>query len=58
LTNGRVKNSSIDVLEITVDHCSNGSKSTQSAIFDLVGTIPLTAHGIGFSSGVPIDLYI
>jgi uncharacterized protein (UPF0276 family) len=47
-----------DVLEITVDHCLNGGKSTQSAIFDLVGTIPLTAHGIGLSIGtdVPIDL--
>jgi uncharacterized protein (UPF0276 family) len=47
-----------DVLEITVDHCLNGSKSTQSAIFDLVGAIPLTAHGIGLSIGtdVPIDL--
>ncbi len=47
-----------DVLEITVDHCLHGSKSTKSAIFDLVGTIPLTAHGIGLSIGtdVPIDL--
>jgi uncharacterized protein (UPF0276 family) len=47
-----------DVLEITVDHCLDGSKSTQSAIFGLVGTIPLTAHGIGLSIGtdVPIDL--
>ena len=47
-----------DVLEITVDHCLNGSKRTQSAIFDLVGAIPLTAHGIGLSIGtdVPIDL--
>jgi uncharacterized protein (UPF0276 family) len=47
-----------DVLEITVDHCLNGSKSTRSAILDLVGTIPLTAHGIGLSIGtdVPIDL--
>ena len=47
-----------DVLEITVDHCLDGSKSTQSAIFDLVGAIPLTAHGLGLSIGtdVPIDL--
>ncbi len=47
-----------DLLEITVDHCLHGSKSTRSAIFDLVGTIPLTAHGIGLSIGtdVPIDL--
>ena len=36
-----------DVLEITVDHCLNDRKSTQSAIFDLVVTIPLTEHGIG-----------
>jgi hypothetical protein len=47
-----------DVLEITVDHCINGSKSTELAIFDLVGRIPLTAHGIGLSIGtdVPLDL--
>jgi uncharacterized protein (UPF0276 family) len=47
-----------DVLEITVDHCMGGSKSVASAIFDLVGRIPLTAHGIGLSIGtdVPLDL--
>jgi len=47
-----------DVLEITVDHCIGGSKSTHSAIFDLVGSIPLLAHGIGLSIGtdVPLDL--
>jgi len=47
-----------DVLEITVDHCIGGSKSTQSAIFDLVGRIPLLAHGIGLSIGTdaPLDL--
>jgi uncharacterized protein len=47
-----------DVLEITVDHCISGSNSTQSAIFDLVGRIPLLAHGIGLSIGtdVPLDL--
>jgi uncharacterized protein (UPF0276 family) len=47
-----------DVLEITVDHCIDGSKSTERAIFDLVGRIPLTAHGIGLSIGtdVPLDL--
>src|SRR6266481_5527130 len=47
-----------DVLEITVDHCIHGSKLLQSAIFDLVGRIPLTAHGIGLSIGtdVPLDL--
>jgi uncharacterized protein len=47
-----------DVLEITVDHCINGNKAVESAIFDLVGQIPLTAHGIGLSIGtdVPLDL--
>ena len=47
-----------DVLEITVDHCIGGSKSTHSAIFDLVGTVPLLAHGIGLSIGtdIPLDL--
>jgi uncharacterized protein (UPF0276 family) len=46
-----------DVLEITVDHCIGGGKSVQSAIFDLVGQIPLLAHGIGLSIGtdVPLD---
>ena len=47
-----------DILEITVDHCIGGGKSVQSAIFDLVGKIPLLAHGIGLSIGtdVPLDL--
>jgi uncharacterized protein len=47
-----------DVLEVTVDHCFSGSKFVVSAIFDLVGRIPLTAHGIGLSIGtdVPLDL--
>lgn len=47
-----------DVLEITVDHCIDGSKSAEAAIFELVGRIPLTAHGIGLSIGtdVPLDL--
>jgi uncharacterized protein len=47
-----------DVLEITVDHCISGSQATVSSIFDLVGRIPLTAHGIGLSIGtdVPLDL--
>jgi uncharacterized protein len=46
-----------DVLEITVDHCIYGSKQQQSAIFDLVGRIPLTAHGVGLSIGTdaPLD---
>jgi uncharacterized protein (UPF0276 family) len=47
-----------DVLEITVDHCISASKTTRSAIFDLVGQIPLTAHGVGLSLGTdaPLDL--
>jgi uncharacterized protein len=47
-----------DVLEITVDHCISGSKSAFSEIFDLVGRIPLLAHGIGLSIGtdVPLDI--
>jgi len=46
-----------EVLEITVDHCIHGGKQQQSAIFDLVGRIPLTAHGIGLSIGTdePLD---
>jgi hypothetical protein len=47
-----------DVLEITVDHLLLGSDATRSGIYDLVGRIPLTAHGIGLSIGtdVPLDL--
>jgi uncharacterized protein len=47
-----------DVLEITVDHCFGGSAASRAAIFDLVGRIPLTAHGIGLSIGTdaPLDL--
>jgi uncharacterized protein len=47
-----------DVLEITLDHCLTGSEASRAAIFDLVGQIPLTAHGIGLSIGtdVPLDL--
>src|SRR5215472_17017169 len=45
-----------DVLEITVDHCIGGSKSTHSAIFDLIGSIPLLAHGIGLSIGTDVPL--
>jgi uncharacterized protein len=47
-----------DVLEITVDHCLHGSASQRAEIFDLVGRIPLTAHGVGLSLGtdVPLDL--
>jgi uncharacterized protein (UPF0276 family) len=47
-----------DVLEITVDHCMSAGGSTRSKIFDLVGRIPLTAHGVGLSLGTdaPLDL--
>jgi uncharacterized protein len=47
-----------DVIEITVDHCIGASPYTASVIYDLVGRIPLTAHGIGLSIGtdVPLDL--
>jgi uncharacterized protein (UPF0276 family) len=47
-----------DVLEITVDHCFHGGRALQSAIFELVDLIPLTAHGIGLSIGTdaPLDL--
>jgi len=47
-----------DALEITVDHCLAGSRSLRAAIFDLVGRIPLTAHGVGLSLGTdaPLDL--
>jgi hypothetical protein len=48
----------LDVLEITVDHCFSGGAPVVSPIYDLVGEIPLTAHGIGLSIGtdVPLDL--
>lgn len=47
-----------DVLEITLDHCLTANEATCVAIFDLVGQIPLTAHGIGLSIGTdtPLDL--
>jgi uncharacterized protein len=47
-----------DMLEITIDHCISGGESVASEIFDLVGRIPMTAHGIGLSIGtdVPLDL--
>ncbi len=46
-----------DVLEITIDHCIHGGEPVASSIFDLVGRIPLTAHGVGLSIGtdVPLD---
>jgi uncharacterized protein len=47
-----------DVLEITVDHCIHGGQAQRNEIFDLVGRIPLNAHGVGLSIGtdVPLDL--
>jgi len=47
-----------DMLEVTVDHCISSGDSVASEIFDLVGRIPMTAHGIGLSIGtdVPVDL--
>lgn len=46
-----------DVIEITVDHCLYGGSSQRDEIYDLVGQISLTAHGIGLSIGadVPLD---
>jgi uncharacterized protein (UPF0276 family) len=45
-----------DVVEITVDHCIHGSASQRADIFDLVGRIPLTAHGVGLSIGTDMPL--
>jgi uncharacterized protein (UPF0276 family) len=47
-----------DVLEITVDHCIYAGAAQRQEIFDLVGRIPLTAHGVGLSIGTdtPLDL--
>jgi uncharacterized protein (UPF0276 family) len=47
-----------DVIEITVDHCLSGDAAASVAIYDLVGRVPLTAHGIGLSIGTaaPLDL--
>src|SRR5262249_28335526 len=46
------------MLEITVDHCISSGTSVASEIFDLVGQIPMTAHGIGLRTGTdgPLDL--
>lgn len=54
----RVNLRCFDVLEITVDHCLYGGAKQRNDIYDLVGEIPLTAHGIGLSIGadVPLDL--
>src|SRR6185437_16579685 len=47
-----------DLLEITVDHCILGSEDMHEQIYELVGQVPLAAHGIGLSIGtdVPLDL--
>jgi uncharacterized protein len=45
-----------DVLEITVDHYIHGSRTQRSEILDLVGRIPLTAHGVGLSIGTDVAL--
>lgn len=45
-----------DVLEITVDHCIHGSAAQRAQIFDLVGRIPLNAHGVGLSIGTDVAL--
>jgi uncharacterized protein (UPF0276 family) len=47
-----------DVLEVTVDNFMVQGEAARAALFDLVGRIPLTAHGIGLSIGtdVPLDL--
>jgi len=46
-----------EVLEVTVDNFKVGGEASQAAIVDLVGQIPLTAHGIGLSIGTdgPLD---
>ena len=46
-----------DVLEITVDHCLDRGRTVRAAIYDLIGRIPLTAHGVGLSIGTdgPLD---
>jgi uncharacterized protein (UPF0276 family) len=46
-----------DILEITVDHCLDRGRTARAAIYDLVGRIPLTAHGVGLSIGTdaPLD---
>jgi uncharacterized protein (UPF0276 family) len=46
-----------DILEITVDHCFDRGRTVRAAIYDLVGRIPLTAHGVGLSIGTdgPLD---
>ena len=47
----------LDVLEITVDHCIDRGSAVRAATYDLVGRIPLTAHGVALSIGTdgPLD---
>jgi hypothetical protein len=47
-----------DVLEVTVDNFMARGEASRATVFDLVGQIPLTAHGIGLSIGTdtPLDL--
>jgi uncharacterized protein (UPF0276 family) len=54
----RTNLSRFEVLEITLDNCLFGAETPRAAVFDLVGQIPLTAHGIGLSIGTdaPLDL--
>jgi uncharacterized protein (UPF0276 family) len=54
----RTNLASFGVLEVTLDHCLVGGEATRASIFDLVGKIPLTAHGIGLSIGTeaPLDI--
>jgi uncharacterized protein len=40
-----------ECLEITVDCCIDAGRAVASAIYDLVGRIPLAAHGIALSIG-------
>ena len=46
-----------DIFEITVDHCLDRGRTVRAEIYDLVGRIPLTAHGVGLSIGTdaPLD---
>src|SRR5438034_6173951 len=46
-----------DVLEVVVDHCFDRGRKARAAIYDLIGRIPLTAHGIALSIGTdaPLD---
>jgi hypothetical protein len=45
-----------DVLEVTVDHCIHGGRAQRAEIYDLVGSVALTAHGVGLSIGTDVAL--